>query len=256
MSWLDPLRARLDSLPLPAVFFFRNDDAGWDDGPLLALLDLFEREGVPVDLAVIPAALGPRTARELRARFDGAGGLLGLHQHGFAHVNHEPFGRSSEFGVHRPAAMQRADLRRGRERLQQLLGARLDPIFTPPWNRCTPLTGRLLRSEGFRALSRDLGAGRLGLPGLGEVPISVDWSRRRRGRRMSPEEVGDALARAARPGGAVGVMLHHALLDAGDLDRLSELLRLVREHGAARATTLATRLAGDLGRAAARGEPA
>lgn len=256
MSWLDPLRIRLDGLRIPVVFFFRDDDAGWADGALLDLLDLFEREQTPVDLAVIPTALGLPTALELRARFDASGGRLGLHQHGFAHVDHQRSGRKAEFGSDRAARFQREDLRCGRERLARLLGDRPDPIFTPPWNRCAPLTARLLRAEGFHALSRDAGAAHLGLAGIEELPVSVDWSRRRGGHRITPDELGLALARAAEPGRAVGVMLHHALLDCAERVRVGELLRLIRTHPAAATGTMATRLADGLGRAAAAEDPA
>ena len=64
--------------------FLRDDDAGWADGRLLALLDVLSASspprpdpgrGVPVDVAVIPDAVGPALARELLARPG-----IGLHQ--------------------------------------------------------------------------------------------------------------------------------------------------------------------------------
>ena len=41
--WLDPLRAALDDTPRPVDFFFRDDDAGWDDERLFAMLEVVER---------------------------------------------------------------------------------------------------------------------------------------------------------------------------------------------------------------------
>ena len=76
---------------------------------------------------------------------------VGLHQHGLAHVNHEREGRKCEFGPSRDAAAQRRDIADGRERLAALLGDRVDPIFTPPWNRCTADTGAVLAELGFAA---------------------------------------------------------------------------------------------------------
>src|SRR4051812_44895721 len=89
VHWLDPVRGALEANA--ASVFFRDDDAGWADARLCALLDRFERHGLPADLAVIPAALDHRLAGELRRR--AATQRLGLHQHGFAHRNHEPDGR-------------------------------------------------------------------------------------------------------------------------------------------------------------------
>ena len=60
-GWLDPLRAALDAREEPVTFFFRDDDAGWDDPALEALLDVFEPHGLPLDVAAIPLAATART---------------------------------------------------------------------------------------------------------------------------------------------------------------------------------------------------
>ena len=39
----------------------------------------------------------------------------------------------------------------------------VDPIFTPPWNRCTQATADCLAMLGYRVLSRDATASRLRL---------------------------------------------------------------------------------------------
>src|SRR4051794_7609648 len=121
--WLHPVARALDAAPAPVAFFFRDDDAGWGDARLAALLDVFASHATWLDLAVIPRALDAGLARELLAR-EG----VGLHQHGLAHANHEPEGlRRCEFGPARPAALQRADIVEGRERLEDLLGERAEP---------------------------------------------------------------------------------------------------------------------------------
>jgi hypothetical protein len=42
--WLDPLRVALDEASGPVDFFVRDDDAGWDDERLFAMLAV-ERDG-------------------------------------------------------------------------------------------------------------------------------------------------------------------------------------------------------------------
>ena len=106
-GWLDPLRSVLDASDEQVRFFFRDDDAGWDDDALEALLDVFEPHGMPLDVAAIPAAVTPRTVELLTARRSAGRNDVGVHQHGYAHVNHEPEGRKCEFGVSRSAAEQR-----------------------------------------------------------------------------------------------------------------------------------------------------
>jgi peptidoglycan/xylan/chitin deacetylase (PgdA/CDA1 family) len=210
------LESALDEAPAPVEVFFRDDDAGWGDAELLRLADLFAGHGLPLDLAVIPAELTPGLAAALRDR------PLGLHQHGYAHLNHQREGRKCEFGSDRSRAQQEADILRGRERLRELLGDRLDPFFTPPWNRCTRDTGEALVALGFAALSREHRAEPLGL--LPEVPVHLDVVR------LSPDELDERFAGFVRNGGPVGVMFHHAVMEDDDFARADALLALLAGH--------------------------
>lgn len=227
--WLHPVTDAFDAADTPVPVFFRDDDAGWGDARLVALLDRFAASGLPVDLAVIPMALDAGLAPELAARPQ-----VGLHQHGLAHVNHEREGRKHEFGPSRSAEAQRSDLAAGRERLADLLGARVDPVFTPPWNRCTADTGRCLAELGFEVLSREAGAAPLGVPELGELPVTVDWFAHRRGTRLSASELGARIGEAIGSGAPLGVMFHHAVMDAREMRRAGELLSAIGGHEGAR----------------------
>ncbi len=231
-AWLDPLRRALDCVAAPVPFFFRDDDAGWEDDRLFALLELFAEHTLPIDLAVIPDALTPRLAQRLRARIEVHPRQVAIHQHGFAHTNHEPEGRKCEFGPARSVEAQRRDLERGARRLHELLGDHVRPIFTPPWNRCTTITGASLAELGFRALSRDHTAAPLAVAGLIELPVRVDWYARRKGLRLSRVELGALLAAAVTLAQPVGVMFHHAPMDADERRAAGELLRLLAAHDA------------------------
>jgi hypothetical protein len=221
VRWLDPVAAALDAAPAPVPWFFRDDDVGWRTDRLRVLVDRFERHGVPLDLAVIPHALRPGLARELRRR---AGDGLAVHQHGLAHVNHEREGRKQEFGPSRSPEVQRRDIEAGRRMLADRLGDILEPIFTPPWNRCTAETGACLAELGFTVLSREARAEPLRVPGLRELPVRIDWAR------LQPGELVERLVAAVGSGEPVGVMFHHAEMDAGAMDRTGELLELVAGH--------------------------
>jgi hypothetical protein len=205
--------------------FFRDDDAGWGDARLLALIDRFADHGLPLDLAVIPTELSPKLAETLRER------PVGLHQHGYAHVNHQREGRKCEFGSDRSRAQQEQDVESGRERLRELLGDRLDPFFTPPWNRCTRDTGEALVALGFAALSREHRAEPLGL--LPEVSVHLDVAR------LTTQEVDARFAGHVRDGGPVGVMFHHAVMEPDDFARADALLALLAGHRNVAPRTLA-----------------
>jgi peptidoglycan/xylan/chitin deacetylase (PgdA/CDA1 family) len=232
-SWLDPVRAAVGEVTAPVDVFFRDDDAGWRDDRLLPLLDVFERAGAPIDLAAIPDALSESSARVLAARWRAAPARVRIHRHGFAHENHEPpDARKCEFGPSRPAELQYENIVRGQGLLHDRLGVAPDPVFTPPWNRCTADTARGLRAAGIPIFSRESRAAPLDVDGVVEVPVAVDWARLRR------PELGDALAHAVRRGGPLGVMLHHAVMDAEDRGGVAELLGLLTASPDVRLTTI------------------
>jgi hypothetical protein len=241
-GWLRPLEAALDAAPEPVTFFFRDDDAGWADERLRTLLDVFAARAVPIDLAAIPVAVTPSLARTLLARAERIQ-PLGIHQHGYLHRSHEVDGRRCEFGPGRAAAAQRADIAAGRRRLEQLFGPALEPVFTPPWNRCTAATGGCLLELGIGVLSRDRTADALALDGLRELPVQVDWFAKRKGALLGRAAVGEQLAARAAEPAPLGVMLHHAEMDDEDMAATGDLLDLIRAHGSARCLSMAAVLA-------------
>ena len=228
-TWLDPVRRALDAGSSPALFFLRDDDAGWEDEKLYRLLDLVTYFHVAIDVAAIPMAISSSLAVELRAFLTAATPFVSVHQHGFAHANHEPSGRSFEFGASRPRDQQRQDLTEGRERLQHALGRALPPIFTPPWNRCTRDTAECLVELGFQILSRDVSAEPFGLAPLHELPVRLDWSGRR-GAGIGAVRWGEAIARMIASRQPIGFMLHHAVMTARDRHMLRDLLDVLAEH--------------------------
>ena len=221
----DPLLQALDRRDAPVHFFIRDDDAGWADARLMALLRVMDAVGVPIDLAAIPTAVTPELAHELRARRH-AGQAIGMHQHGFAHINHEGVDRKCEFARGREPWLREADLRRGREQLQVLFGDALDSIFTPPWNRVSADTPAMLAALGFAALSRDVTAApQHALP---EIAVHTDWSKQWRlaneGRSNPLQRIAEDLAQHVQGAACIGLMLHHAVMSDAELDALHGVL--------------------------------
>lgn len=229
------MRRSLDVDRGPVDLFIRDDDVGWDDERLWRLLDLFASHALPADLAVIPNELSESLARRLHARSESAPHSLSFHQHGFAHLNHELTGRKYEFGPSRIGWLQRRDISEGRRRLGDLMGPSVDPIFTPPWNRCTRITGRCLVDLGFEVLSREARATPLATAGLIELPVTIDWLGRRKRQRLSRNEFGEQLARSIGSRGNIGLMFHHAAMSRGERDAAGDLLALLAEHDRVRA---------------------
>lgn len=229
-AWYQPLQAALDQRREPLPIFFRDDDGGWAQDRLDRLIQLFAGHRLPLDIAVIPAAVDDATTVALRAHRERHPARLGLHQHGYTHVNHEREGRKCEFGSVRTAADLRADVTAGRTLLAARFGRALDPVFTPPWNRCTDLAVHIIADLGFRVLSRDVTATPVNAPGLVECPTHIDWFAKRRGEPLTREAWVDAAARRLRGEGPVGLLLHHAVMDEGEFARLHEVLGVIARH--------------------------
>jgi len=238
-TWLEPLCQALDESDVRVDFFFRNDDVGWANNEFRALLASFRRHSVPIDIAAIPSAVTAAFAAEICAAHDEDPALLGIHQHGFSHTNHEAAGRKCEFGSSRTYQEQYRDIQLGKTKLEAMLGPALDPIFTPPWNRCTEITGECLAELGFRMLSRDATAPSLTLPGLKELPISIDWFAKKHGIRVSFEALGTLMANMVEQRRPVGIMLHHELMSADERDLLDDLLVLLSTHRQAQCRLMA-----------------
>jgi peptidoglycan/xylan/chitin deacetylase (PgdA/CDA1 family) len=240
-DWLRPVRDALDSLDTPVECFVRDDDGGWADDRLFAMLDLFERYAMPIDVAVIPHALEPSLAGVLASRT--GGDVVHLHQHGYAHVNHEPPDRRKcEFGPARPLDALHHDVARGWQRLTSLLGDAVEPVFTPPWNRCVDGLADVLAAVGHRVLSRDHTAGAIGHAAVAEVAINVDWFGSTKGERWSRRQLGERVASRIASGGPVGLMLHHGVTDDAGLAELEQLIAVLAAHEMVRRTSILDRV--------------
>lgn len=220
------LTQTLERLDRPTEFFIRCDDAGWGDDALACLVEIFAVADLPLDLAVIPAALTEQSGQWL-ASLVRQHPKIGLHQHGYAHSNHEPEGaRKCEFGASRSLARQLADVIAGRNRLAHLLdGAHIDPIFTPPWNRCSAELAAGLHRHGFMMLSTDSMRSDAGIE-ITQLPVNIDWERARREERLA-EAFCEAIESS---GGPIGIMLHHAVMDQDGRSELASILSLLHEN--------------------------
>jgi hypothetical protein len=216
--------------------WLRDDDATVPSGQLDRLAALAERFAIPVLLASIPMVAQESLARRLETA-----PLLRPCQHGVWHRNHAPSGeKKSEFGLHRPLPDILAEIATGRERLSELFGDAVLPVFVPPWNRIHPDVATELPRLGFTGLScfRNFALGPAGGPRLVNTDLDlIDWHHGRVGR-----QPGDLLAEmsgllAARrnnpePSRPFGLLLHHHDHDSTVWDFLTILLTRLTGHAA------------------------
>jgi peptidoglycan/xylan/chitin deacetylase (PgdA/CDA1 family) len=193
------------------------------------MMALFARCRVPLSLAVVPAWVTPERWRAISTAAPIPPELLCWHQHGWRHVNHEPRGKKQEFGPARAYAAIQRDIQRGKARLETIIGRHFYPVFTPPWNRCSPDTLRIIQDLGYRAVSRSHPA-----PpppdGLTDFAVNLDLHTRkdgggRRGWAHLLQDVENSLS-----GGRCGIMLHHRRMNDAAFDFLVILLEILVAH--------------------------
>jgi len=229
MDAFDQLAQTLESSVKHYQVFFRDDDGGWADSRLQSLCDCFGQMAVPLDIALIPDALTSSTVTLLRALLSDSSALFHMHQHGFAHVNHQTQGRSCEFGSERDFAHQFDDIAQGQQILHDHLESSAEPIFTPPWNRCTTATKRALEQLGFRALSRITGSEPLS-GNLVELPVAVDWLKKKHGVRLEAEDIILQITtqfKSEQP--VIGIMLHHEHMDRENRALLTRTVNVLQQ---------------------------
>lgn len=215
-----------------AWIFFRADDIAVPGKQFAHLLKIFSRYRVPLCLAVVPAWLTrPRWLALKRAAQNAACGWC-WHQHGWRHINHEIKGKKQEFGPRRSRADLEHDIKRGRQRLESLLGDDFYPVFTPPWNRCGQKALDVMNNLGYAAVSRSRGSSPPPPKELPNFDVNVDLHTRKEktptaGWNNLLDELQQAIA-----SGRCGIMIHHQRMNQAAFDFLEILLKtLVGKRG-------------------------
>jgi hypothetical protein len=213
--------------------FFRADDVAVPGRKIARLMDIFMRQRVPLCLAVVPAWLSARRWQYLKGLGAKEASLWCWHQHGWRHVNHEIEGKKQEFGASRSRSDIHRDLVRGKQRLDDLMGADFYPVFTPPWNRCSFATLQLLRELGYAAVSRSSGS----QPKAPKEPkklcdfyVNVDLhTRKERDPALGWSNLFNEL-RQALSSDNCGIMIHHQRMNDGAFEFLEILLKTLVRH--------------------------
>ena len=222
--------------PRSPFVFFRADDIGVPSNNFTRLIKLFQKYSIPLCLAAVPAWF-TETRTEVLLKTTGDSNLWCWHQHGRMHRNFEKEGKKQEFGSARPAQILDEQIRLGNNRLKGLLGNKLQPFFTPPWNRCSEGALNALARQGFKAVSRSKNAKQKTPPYLPDISVNVDLHTRKE---INGELAFNALLieiETALASGCCGVMLHHQCMNGKAFTLLETLLELIKENNTIRPVT-------------------
>lgn len=216
--------------------FFRADDIGVPSDNFTRLIELFQKYSLPLCLAAVPAWFS-ETRAEVLLKTTGDSQQWCWHQHGRMHRNFEPEGKKQEFGPARSAQVLGEQIKLGNDRLKDLLGDKLQPFFTPPWNRCSEGALNALARQGFKAVSRSKGAKPQTPPNLPDISINVDLHTRK--------EINGELAfnaflielETSLASGCCGIMIHHQCMNDKAFTLLETLFDLIKENNNIRPVT-------------------
>lgn len=238
-EWRAQLAAALKCDPgnHPPNLFFRADDIGAGGRAFEALCQLFRHHNIPLALAVVPAWLTDIRADQLFAAAPLEERLWGWHQHGWRHVNSQLTGEKSEFGEQRPAEKQWRDICLGLEKMTEIFGERLVPVFTPPWNRLPIATLRILQELNFKAVSITKPFPSTIIPGIGlkNLRIQLDLhTRKAKDGSTDFLNLLNELSNLATKKEPFGIMLHHQRMTLFAFEFLNELLHLFKHKVRAR----------------------
>jgi len=206
----------------PAEFWWRDDDAAAVSSNIRKLVRLSKTYGIPLSLAVIPAAAEPELFRSLH---DG----VTILQHGTDHRNRAAAGeKKTEYPALEPIGTALARIAAGRARLQELAGEKFLPILAPPWNRIREDLLKRLPAIGIRGVSAyGARASAEPAPGLRQVNTHVDIVAWRQGKRFVGREEALSSAFPHLSGDEpVGWLTHHAVHDAAAWDFLERLFTI------------------------------
>lgn len=130
-------------------FWWRDDDAIEPTPALDQLTAIASDFDMPLHLAVIPKY----ATTNLASYMSTVPHIIPV-VHGWAHENHAPIDqKKAEFGASRPIEDCASDAILGLQKLSDLFGDRLKPMFVPPWNRLNPEFGEHLVAIGYDSVS-------------------------------------------------------------------------------------------------------
>jgi len=129
--------------------WWRDDDAIEPTPALDRLITLSSKFDVPLHLAIIPKF----ATSALVKRINSTSHIVPV-VHGWAHENHAPEDqKNAEFGATRSIEDSATDAIMGLQRMNDLFGNQLKPMFVPPWNRINPELSPHLVAIGYDFLS-------------------------------------------------------------------------------------------------------
>jgi hypothetical protein len=188
-------------------------------------------------MAVVPAWLSTVRRDQLFRSAPLEERLWGWHQHGWRHVNWQRVGKKSEFGEQRPLEKQWRDIYQGQQKMKEIFGDYLVPVFTPPWNRLSLSTVKILQELDFRgvSLASPLPRGVKSPMGFKNIRIQLDLhTRKEKDGAADFDILLEELTGLWSKREPLGIMIHHHRMTYFAFEFLDELLSILKNRAKSR----------------------
>jgi peptidoglycan/xylan/chitin deacetylase (PgdA/CDA1 family) len=145
------------------TFFFRNDDVRETlDNSLVAMTELLIKYKIPISHAVEPANVSPEVVDWLLDIKKGHPSLIEIIQHGYSHrLNYKTvIGgkiKKGEFGGARTYKEQYDEIKKGKDRMDDLFREHWFPLFTFPYGARNDAAINAVSDAGFLAVNGSMG---------------------------------------------------------------------------------------------------
>lgn len=213
--------------------FFRADDIGAVGRAFETLCQIFRYYQTPLAMSVVPAWLSAIRQQQLFAAAPLEEPLWGWHQHGWRHVNWQSSGKKSEFGDQRSFEKQWRDIWHGWQKMQTVFQGACLPVFTPPWNRLSLTTIKVLQKLDFKAVSitKPLPSGLKTPLGIANFRVQLDLhTRKGKDPAVDFEQLLTELAYLMERREPSGIVIHHQRMNTFAFDFLHHLLHLLKRR--------------------------
>jgi peptidoglycan/xylan/chitin deacetylase (PgdA/CDA1 family) len=227
-----PRASRSSSAKPQIPLVIRIDDVVCKEPALCWLLDLLASRGMRASLEVVPYLR--KIDEAFLHRFDPAGALFEVSQHGYAHVpRSSDSGRRCEFSLDttEPTAEEREDIARGNAQLEKECPKRFSGGFSPPFDALPPWLPATWHELGGAFVSCLHTNSVPGAPlRVARAGVDVwDWNA---DRALSQDAVTRKMAVQLALDGHAGIVLHpRCLRDRSNKSHLLSLLDYLEEEG-------------------------